>query len=151
MGGTRFPGGYAPYPHGEQIEGLASCPHPPREPRAGGGREPVRPWAIFSETPNVANPAARNMTHINSQHRWKLISLDVAWTRFATLNNVFCNILKVFRNIERMPPPDRWLIEAFIQILRLRIRPTLAPGSDVRALAVLYRENREVAREAHCL
>jgi hypothetical protein len=98
----------------------------------------VRPWAIFSETQNVANPAACNMTHINSQHRWKLLSLDVAQTRFTTLNNVFRNILKVFRNIERAPPPDRRLIETFIQILRLRIRPTLAPGSDVRALAVPF-------------
>jgi hypothetical protein len=98
----------------------------------------VRPWAIFSETLNVANPAARNMTHINSQHRWKLLSLDVARTRFATLNNNFQNILKVFRNIERALRPDRRLIEAFIQILQLTIRPTLAPGSDVRALAVPY-------------
>jgi hypothetical protein len=62
--------------------------------------------------------------------------LDVARTRFATLNNNVRNILKVFRNIERVPCPDRRLIEAFIQILRLTIRPTLAPGSDVRALAV---------------
>jgi hypothetical protein len=34
MGGTQFPGGYAPYPHGEQTEGLA----PPLTPR--GSREP---------------------------------------------------------------------------------------------------------------
>jgi hypothetical protein len=54
------------------------------------------------------------------------------------LNNNFQNILKVFRNIERALRPDRRLIEAFIQILQLTIRPTLAPGSDVRALAVPY-------------
>jgi hypothetical protein len=62
--------------------------------------------------------------------------LDVARTRFATLNNNFRNILKVFRNIERAPRPGRRLIEVLIQILRLTIRPTLAPGTDVRALAV---------------
>jgi hypothetical protein len=53
------------------------------------------------------------------------------------LNNNFRNILKVFRNIERASRPDRRLIEVFIQILQLTIRPTLAPGSDVRALVML--------------
>jgi hypothetical protein len=81
-------------------------PHPPREPRARGEEEsPCAPGQFSPETLNVANPAARNMTHINSQHRWKLLSLDVARTRFATLNNNFRNILQVFRNIERAPRP----------------------------------------------
>jgi hypothetical protein len=98
----------------------------------------VRPWGKSPETLNVATPAARNMTDINSQHRWKLLSLDVARTRFATLNNNFRNILKVFRNIERAPRPIERLIEILIQIMRLTMRPTLAPGSDVRALAVPF-------------
>jgi hypothetical protein len=60
--------------------------------------------------------------------------------RLATLSTLFRNIVKVFRNIARAPPPDRRLIEAFIQILRRSTRPTLAPGSDVRALAVPYKK-----------
>jgi hypothetical protein len=64
------------------------------------------------------------------------------WTlhgrRFATLNTLFRNIVKVFRNIARTSLPDRRLIEAFIQILRRSTRPTLAPGSNVRALAVPF-------------
>jgi hypothetical protein len=82
-------------------------PPPPRGSREPGGRKIARAplGKIFPETLNVANPAARNMTHINSQHRWKLLSLDVARTRFTTLNNNFRNILKVFRNIERAPRP----------------------------------------------
>jgi hypothetical protein len=123
-------------PPGEERT-LAPPPSPPRVSREPGGRKTARaPLGKSPETLNVATPAARNMTDINSQHRWKLLSLDVARTRFATLNNNFRNILKVFRNIERAPRPIERLIEIFIQIMRLTMRPTLAPGSDVRALAV---------------
>jgi hypothetical protein len=70
----------------------------------------------------------------NIDANFSLWMLHGQW--FATLNTLFRNIVKVFRNIARAPPPDRRLIEAFIQILWRSTRPTLAPGSDVQALAV---------------
>jgi hypothetical protein len=56
--------------------------------------------------------------------------------RFATWDNVFCNIAKVFRNIPCASHPDQRLTGPFIRIVWHNTRPTLAPGSNVRALAV---------------
>jgi hypothetical protein len=93
-----------PTPHGERIEGLGALPSPPARATVGGGREPVRPWVLFSETPNVGrmllttyHKQTRNIDPNIS--RWMLHG-----RRFATLNNLFRNIVKVFRNIPCASP-----------------------------------------------
>jgi hypothetical protein len=84
-----------PTPHGERIEGLgvAPSPPPPREPRAGGGREPVRPWALFPkhrmlQTLLLATFHTQTRNIDANFSRWLLHG-----RRFATLNNLFRNIV----------------------------------------------------------
>jgi hypothetical protein len=74
-----------PTPHGERIKSLGAMPSPPARATSRGRKRARAPLGTFSETPNVANPAARNVPHTNSQHRCKLLSLDVART---TVRNI---------------------------------------------------------------
>jgi hypothetical protein len=138
MGGTRFPGGYAPYPHltvsGSKV--WAPCPHPPRESHGCGEDESPCAPGTFSETPDVGRmllATYHKQTHnINPNISRQMLH----GRRFATWDNVFCNIAKVFRNIPCTSHPDRRLTGPFIRIVQRNTRPTLALGSDVRALAV---------------
>jgi hypothetical protein len=87
-----------PTPHGERIESLGAVPSPPPPAKAmSRGRKRARaPLGTFSETPNVANPAARNMPHTNSQHRCKLLSLDVARTMVRNIEHSLSQHRKSF-------------------------------------------------------
>jgi hypothetical protein len=133
MEAARSRGRYAPYPVRAALTPFES------HGREGGREPPCAPLSFFlSETLNVGRMLLatyhKQTRNIDANIcRWMLRG-----RRFATLNTIFRNIVKVFCNIPTRRPPNRRLIEAFIQIVWRNARPTLAPGSDVRALAVPF-------------
>jgi hypothetical protein len=99
MGGTRFPGGYVPYPlltvSGSKV--WAPCPHPPPRESHDRGRKRARaPPGTFSETPDVGRMLLATCHKTNSQHWSQHLSSDVARTTVRNMGQCLSQHRKSF-------------------------------------------------------